>query len=71
MPKVKGGPASYDPQFRKQYLHRCHYQPKAVAKLAAARKLAAPLYWMLRTQKAHPEIVGIESSSRVPLVGES
>ena len=61
----------YDPQFRKQYLHRCHQKPKAVAKVAAARKLAVRLYWMLRTQVGYPEIVRIESSSRVPLVGAS
>jgi transposase len=61
----------YDPGFRKQYLHRCHQKPKAVAKVAAARKLAVRLYWMLRTQTAYPEIVRIESSSRVPLVGAS
>jgi transposase len=58
-----------DPQFRKEYLHRCHTKPKGVAKVAAARKLAIRLYWMLRTQKRYPEIVRIESSSRVPLVG--
>jgi transposase len=61
----------YDPGFRKQYLHRCHQKPKAVAKVAAARKLAVGLYWMLRTQTGYPEIVGIESSPRVPLVGAS
>jgi transposase len=61
----------YDPEFRKQYLHRCHQKPKAVAKVAAARKLAVRLYWMLRTQVGYPEIVRIESSSRVPLVGAS
>src|SRR5437016_14679352 len=33
----------YDPQFHKEYLHRCHKKPKAVAKVAAARKLAAVL----------------------------
>jgi len=59
----------YDPEFRKQYLHRCHSMPKNVAQVAAARKLAVRLYWMLRTQKPHPEIVRIESSPRVPLVG--
>ena len=59
----------YDPQFRKQYLHRCHTKAKGVARVAAARKLAVRLYWMLRTQTAYPEIVRIESSSRVPLVG--
>jgi transposase len=61
----------YDPGFRKQYLHRCHQKPKAVAKVAAARKLAVRLYWMLRTQTRYPEIVHIESSPRVPLVGAS
>ena len=61
----------YDPGFRKQYLHRCHQKPKGVAKVAAARKLAVRLYWMLRTQTRYPEIVRIESSPRVPLVGAS
>jgi transposase len=60
-----------DPQMRKEYLHRCHQKPKGVAKVAAARKLAVRLYWMLRTQTGYPEIVGIESSPRVPLVGAS
>jgi transposase len=58
----------YDPQLRREYLHRCHQKPKAVAKVAAARKLAVRLYWMLRTQKPYPEIVRIESSSWVALV---
>jgi transposase len=58
----------YDPQFRREYLHRCHQKPKGVAKVAAARKLAVRLYWMLRTQVAYPEIVRIESSPRVALV---
>jgi hypothetical protein len=61
----------YDPEFRKQYLHRCHSRPKQVAKVAAARKLAVKLYWMLRNAKAHSERIAIESSPRVPLVGES
>src|SRR5881396_3829145 len=61
----------YDPEFRKQYLHRCHSKPKAVAKVAAARKLAVRLYWMLRTQKRYPAVVRIESSPRVPLVSAS
>ena len=58
----------HDPQFQKQYLHRCHTKPRGVAKVAAARKLAVRLYWMLRTQTAYPEIVRIESSPRVPVV---
>jgi transposase len=61
----------FDPGLRKQYLHRCHQKPKGVAKVAAARKLAVRLYWMLRTGISYPEIVRIESSPRVPLVGAS
>ena len=61
----------FDPGFRQQYLHRCHQKPKGVAKVAAARRLAVRLYWMLRTQVGYPEIVRIESSPRVPLVGAS
>jgi len=61
----------YDPEFRREYLHRCHQKPKGVAKVAAARKLAVRLYRMLRTQKPYPEILRIESRPRVPLVGAS
>ncbi len=61
----------YDAQLRREYLHRCHQKPKAVAKVATARKLAVRLYWMLRTQTGYPEIVRIESSPRVALVGAS
>ena len=57
-----------DPEFRNAYLHRCHSMKKGIAKVAAARKLAIRLYWMLRTNTAYPEIVRNESSSRVPLV---
>jgi transposase len=59
----------YDESFRNEYLHRCHGKPKGVAKVAAARKLAIRLYWMLRSNTKHPEIVHVESSSRVALVG--
>jgi transposase len=61
----------YDPEFRREYLHRCHQKPKAVAKVAVARKLAVRLYWMLRTQQPYPALVRIESSLRVALVGAS
>jgi transposase len=60
-----------DPQMRSEYLHRCHRKAKGVAKVAAARKLAIRLYWMLRTNTRYPEVVHVESRSRVPLVGES
>jgi transposase len=60
-----------DPQMRSEYLHRCHSKKKGIAKVAAARKLAVRLYWMLRTNTKYPEIVRVESSSRVPLVSAS
>jgi transposase len=60
-----------DPTFHQEYVHRCHRKPKGVAKVAAARKLAVRLYWMLRTQQANPAVAHIESSPRVPLVGAS
>jgi transposase len=58
-----------DEGFRKQYAARCHHKPKGVAKVAAARKLAVRLYWMLRQNVGYPEIAHIESSPRVPLTG--
>jgi len=60
-----------DPQMRNEYLHRCHRKAKGVAKVAAARKLAIRLYWMLRTKQGYPEVVRVESSSRVPLASAS
>ena len=55
-----------DESLRRRYQHHCHGKPKGVAKVAAARKLAVRLYWMMRTRTAYPEIVQIESSPRVP-----
>jgi transposase len=60
-----------EPGFRKEYLHRCHGSPKGVAKVAAARKLAIRLFWMLKSNTSYPEIVRVESSSRVPLNGQA
>jgi transposase len=45
----------FDPEFRKEYQHRCHQKHRAVAKAAAARKLAVRLYWMLRTQTPYAD----------------
>ena len=56
-----------DEGFRKEYQHRCRRRPKGVAKVAAARKLAVRLYWMLRSNVSYPEIVRVESNPRVPL----
>jgi len=69
--KRRKGAVRYDPEFRREYLHRCHGKPRGVAKVAAARKLAVRLYWMLRTNTAYPGVVRVESSSRVPVVVRS
>lgn len=57
-----------DEGFRKQYQARCHHKAKGVAKVAAARRLAVRLYWMLRTNTAYPEIARIESSPPSALI---
>jgi transposase len=61
----------HDEQFRKQYHQRCHAKPTGVAKVAAARKLAVRLYWMLRTQTPYPQVVRNEGSPSHPVVGVS
>jgi transposase len=60
-----------DEGFRRQYQARCHHKAKGVAKVAAARKLAVRLYWMLRQNVGYPEIALIESSPAVPLAGKN
>jgi hypothetical protein len=60
-----------DEGFRKQYVQRCHRMARGVAKVAAARRLAVRLFWMLRTNTKYPEIVRIDSSSTLAVVGES
>jgi hypothetical protein len=58
-----------DEGFKKEYAARCHHKPNGVAKVAAARKLAVRLYWMLKTNTSYPEIAHVESSSEVALAG--
>ena len=59
----------HDEDFKKEYAHRCHQKPRGVAKVAAARKLAVRLYWMLRTQTPFPQVVHNEGSPSHSLVG--
>ncbi len=54
-----------DEGFRKTYQQRCHRMAKGVAKVAAARKLAVRLYWMLRTNTRYPEIEGTRTIARI------
>ena len=46
-------------------------EARGVAKVPAARNLAIRLYRMLRTNPGYPEVVRVESSSRLPLVSGS
>jgi transposase len=57
----------HDPGFRKEYLHRCHHKAKGIAKVAAARKLAVRLYWMLKSNKPYPEVLLNGGSPRHPV----
>lgn len=59
----------HDQEFRREYLHRCHRKPKGVAKVAAARKLAVRLYWMLRTQTPYRPAVHNEGSPSHSVAG--
>jgi len=59
----------HDQQFRKEYRHRCHGKPKGVAKVAAARRLAVRMYWMLRTQTPYPQVAHFEGSPSHFVVG--
>jgi transposase len=61
----------HDEEFKREYAHRCHQKPKGVAKVAAARKLAVRLYWMLRTQTPYRRVVHNEGSPSHPVVGVS
>ena len=47
-----------------QVFDYCVLKEWSVAKVAAARKLAVRLFWMLKTNTAYPEIARIESSPR-------
>ena len=61
----------HDAEFRREYRHRCHQKPTGVAKVAAARKLAVRLYWMLRTQTPYAAAVHNEGSPSHSVVSVS
>lgn len=61
----------HDAGFRKEYQHRCHHKLKAVAKVAAARKLAVRLYWMLKTNQSYAELVLNGGSPRHPVAAKA
>jgi transposase len=49
----------FDPELRKEYLHRCHQKRFNDAKVETARKLAIRMYWMLRTQTPYPQVLSL------------
>ena len=62
----------FDSEFRREYQHRCHRKHRAVAKVAAARKLAVRLFWMLLTYPADiPRGSYIERSLIGTMVGQA
>jgi transposase len=61
----------HDPGFRKEYQHRCHHKLKDIAKVAAARKLAVRLYWMLKSNKPYPEVLLNGGSPRHPVAAKA
>ena len=60
----------HDPGFRKEYQHRCHHKAKGIAKVAAARKLAVRLYWMLKSNQPYPEVLLNGGSPRHPVAAK-
>lgn len=60
-----------DPEFRKEYQHRCHHKATGIAKVAAARKLAVRLYWMLKSNKPYPEVLLNGGSPRHPVAAKA
>jgi len=60
-----------DEDLRRQYRRLASKKHRAVAKVMVARKLAVRLFWMLKTQKTHAELVRMRGSSSHPGVGQT
>jgi transposase len=55
-----------DEDLRRQYRRLAAKKHRAVAKVMVARKLAVRMFWMLKTQKTHAELVRMRGSSSHP-----
>ena len=55
----------------RQYRRLASKKHRAVAKVMVARKLAVRLFWMLKTQKTHAELVRMRGSSSHSVVGKT
>jgi transposase len=60
-----------DEDLRRQYRRLAGKKHRAVAKVMVARKLAVRMFWMLKTQKTHAELVRTRGSSSHPGVGKT
>jgi transposase len=55
-----------DEMLNRQYRRLASKKHRAVAKVMVARKLAVRMFWMLKTQKTHAELVRMRGSSSHP-----
>jgi len=55
-----------DDALNRQYRRLANKKHRAVAKVMVARKLAVRMFWMLKTQKTHAELVRMRGSSNHP-----
>lgn len=60
-----------DEDLRRQYRRLASKKHRAVAKVMVARKLAVRMFWMLKTQRTHAELVRMRGSSSHPGVGKT
>lgn len=60
-----------DEDLRRQYRRLAARKHRAVAKVMVARKLAVRMFWMLKTNKTHAELVRMRGSSSYPGVGKT
>jgi transposase len=60
-----------DEELHRQYRRLASKKHRAVAKVMVARKLAVRMFWMLKTQKTHAELVRMRGSSSHPGVSET
>jgi transposase len=60
-----------DEDLRRQHRRLASKKHRAVAKVRVTRKLAVRMFWMLKTQKTHAELVRMRGSSSHPGVGQT
>lgn len=60
-----------DERLNRQYRRLASKKHRAVAKVMVARKLAVRMFWMLKTQKTHAELVRMRGSSSHSVVAKT